>query len=218
MKLSKLVFECVRDSITLPNSINYISFINGAYDNNKDYVNQISGVFGALNLALSRLFDSNKTLYSTKEVNVNGNQFEFNDGDVVNVVQLEQKSFKRLEFRNLNQGKLIHILDSNAPSNVVVEYKPKIPHFDIEDMKSITLDEENKYIVKDNNIELEEFGISDNMCPYIKEFVKAQLTEFIDPNISNNHNNRAEQYFQGIRQASTSFYQSKVAVKEKIWL
>ena len=61
MKLSQLVYECVVNSINIPNTdVNYYSFLNGDLKNNKDYVNQITSVFSALNLSLSRLLNSNK--------------------------------------------------------------------------------------------------------------------------------------------------------------
>jgi len=212
MKLSKLVFECVRDSIQLSNpNMSYISFVNGDYDNSKDYIRQISSVFGYLNLAISRLYDNDKIPYATKKVEVKNDWFTFEDGEVINVVKLEKSSYTTYDFRTLNFGKEIVIFSKeNLPSELLVEYRKKIPHFDIDDMKTITLDETNQYIVEDTNIEMEDYGITDFMCAYLKEFVSAQLTEYLDPTMSNNHNNRAEQYFQSIKQASTSFYQSKV--------
>lgn len=221
MKLSKLVFECVRDSITLPNvNMNYVSFVNGDYDNTKDYINQISGVFGALNLALSRLYDNNKTLFQVKDVEIENNEFLFNDGEIVNIVLIKNSNYKHYEFRSLKKGKdrYVHILGNDIPKVLTVEYKPAIPHFDKENMTRISLDQDNETIVVDNNIELEDYGITDAMCSYLKEFVEAQLTEYIDPVMSNNHNNRAEQYFQTIKQATTSFYQPRICNKEKFWL
>lgn len=215
MKLSKLVYECVRDSISLPNpNFNYVSFVNGDYNDNKDYIRQISGVFGALNLALSRLYDNNKIPYSTINVKVKDNGFSFTLGEVINVVKIYRTNYKRYEFRTLNQGRDIVLFSKDdIPEELTVEYRPFIKHFDMEDISKIDLNKDNLIIIEDNNIELEDYGIKDNMCSYIKEFVGAQLTEFIDPTISNNHNNRAEQYFQTLKQASTSFYQANVKVR-----
>lgn len=215
MKLSKLVYECVRDSVQLPNTnVNYVSFVNGDYDTSKDYIRQIANVFGALNLAISRLWDNNKISYSTKEVDVIDNGFDFLEGEVINVVEIYKDSFKRYEFRSMDFGKkIILFTDDEMPKKVIVEYRKTIPHFDMEDIKQVELDEDNKLIVVDENIELEDYGITNNMCSYLKEFVAAQLTEYIDPTMSNNHNNRAEQYFNSLKQASTSFYQRNIKVK-----
>lgn len=212
MKLSKLVYECVRDSVQLSNNnFTYVSFVNGDFDTSQDYKRQIANVFGCMNLAISRLYDYDKIQYSTKEVEVSNNQFDFEDGEVKNVVEVYPYGFKRFDFRTINQGKTIIVFsEKELPSTLLVEYRGNIPHFESEDIKHIELDDDNKLIVVDDNIPLEDYGITDNMCSYIKEFVAAQLTEYIDPTMSNNHNNRAEQYLDSLKNASTSFYQSNI--------
>lgn len=211
MKLSELVFECVKDSISLPNTyFNYHSFLDGSYDNNKDYMNQIAGVFNALNLALSRLYDEDKIPYFTTKVALEGNEITFEDGEIINIVKIQNDGYKRFEFRSLNENKYLVIGDNVANQTVYIEYKKPLPHFTEKDLKTTVLDEDNELNVIDSNIELSSYGISNNMCSYIKEFVKGQLMEIYDPTLSNLHNNRAEQYFQAIKQASTSFYQSRV--------
>lgn len=209
MKLSRLVFECVKDSINIPNrDFNEYSFLNGDFNSDKDYVNQISGVFDALNLALSRLYNSNKIPLFTKIIKVESNPLEFSDGEVINIAYLSGRSFQRIEFRTLNN--MIQILDNYFPSKIIIEYKKKIPHFTESDIKSVKLNDENNLIIEDDNIELEDFGITNVMCSYIKSFVKGQLLEYIAPDLANLHNNRAEQYFQDLKQIGTNFYQNKV--------
>lgn len=209
MKLSRLLFECVKDSINIPNTnFNEYSFLNGDFDNNKDYVNQISGALGAINLALSRLQDSNKIPYSTEEILAENNIIDFDKGEIINIVKLYKNSYKRYSFRTLQNGTQYIIFSLDTPQNLLVEYKPTIPHFVGTDIKKVEI---NGNKVVDENIELKDYGISDVMCNYIKEFVRGQLLEYIAPDLANLHNNRAEQYFQDIKQTSTNFYQSNVS-------
>lgn len=211
MKLSRLIFECVKDSINIPNfNFDEFSFLAGDFNTSKDYSSQISGVFDSVNLALARLYDSNKISYATEEMTIESNNFKFDKGEIVNIVVPYKSSYRRLEFRTLEFGTRIKIFETKMPLNILVEFKKRIPHFTEIDLKSIVLDEENKIIVQDNNIELLEYGITDYMCAYIKSFVKGQLMEYLAPDLANMHNNRAEQYFQNIQKASTAFTQNQV--------
>lgn len=209
MKLSRLVFECVKDSINLPNTnINEYGFLNGDFNYNKDYVNQISGVFGAINLALSRLQNSDKIPYSTEMVEQNNNIITFDKGEIINVVKLYRDTFKRYAFRTLQNGsKYLVFSDTELPKELMVEYRPTIPHFTHDDLKPVY---EVDGDIIDNNIDLKDYGINDVMCNYIKEFVKGVLLEYMAPDLANLHTNRAEQYLQVMKQASTSFYQNNV--------
>ena len=107
MKLSQLVYECVVNSINIPNTdVNYYSFLNGDLKNNKDYVNQITSVFSALNLSLSRLLNSNKIPYKTEYVEISPttkNSIYFDKGKVINIVKLlPNGDYERFRFRTLN--------------------------------------------------------------------------------------------------------------------
>lgn len=212
MKLSELIYECVKDSILIANSnISYDSFINDAFSSKKDYALQYAGVFGAVNLAIARLQTYDKIPYSTKEVKVNSNSFDFTDGVIVNIVEFIGSSYIRHDFRNTNKGKGIVLLAVPKPRKLLIEYRDRIPRFSESDIKAVELDANNELIVVDANIDLdEEYGISDIMCDYIKEFTKAQLYETIAPDIANNHNNRAEQYFQSLSRATTAFHAIKI--------
>ena len=213
MKLSLLVFECVKDSINLSDpNFNYYSFLAGDYKNSKDYIGQITGVFNAINLAFSRLYDNNKIAYFTKiiELNPNDKMFSFKDGTIVNIAKLTKQGYIRLPFRTMDNGQTYYLMDSLIPEKILVEYKPKIPHFTEGDIREVRLDEENKIVIDDPNIELDNYGITNPMISYIKEFVRGQLLEYIAPDLSNLHNNRAEQYFQDLEDATTAFFQNKV--------
>ena len=212
MKLSELIYECVKDSITIANSsISYEGFINESFSTTKDYALQYAGVFSAVNLAVARLQTYDKIPYATEAKTITSNIFDFDLGTVVNVVELIAGQYTRLEFRNINQGKGVMLLEVSRKREIIVEYKVRIPRFSEKDIKKIELDPNNELVVVDTNIDLEtEYGITDVMCDYIKAFTKGQLLETIAPDIANNHNNRAEQYFQSLNRATTSFNANKV--------
>lgn len=214
MKLSYLVYECVKDSINMSDTnFNYYSFLAGDYTNNKDYISQITGVFNALNLAFARLYDNNKIAYETELEELEDSVFAFDKGTIVNIARITQNGYDRLPFRTLNKGQAYYILGlgkNSCPLRVIVEYKPKIPHFTEKDIMECTLDHENHLVLEDKNLELDDYGITSPMISYIKEFVRGQLLEYIAPDLSNMHNNRAEQYFQDLENATTAFVQHKV--------
>lgn len=215
MKISRLLFECVKDSINIPNTnFNEYSFLNGDFNNSKDYVNQISGALSAINLALSRLQDSNKIPYSTKVVNPTAKVINFEDGDIINIVQVYSDTYKRIPFRTMTNGKDYMLLCNDLPNSLLIEYRATIPHFTEEHIMGITIDEESNTVI-DKNLDLRYYGVSDIMCDYVKEFVKGQLNEFIAPDLANLHNNRAEQYFQNLKSYTTSFTQTNVSNKHR---
>lgn len=219
MKLSELVYEIVRDSISLPNTnFNYASFINGEYSDKKDYRFQIAGVFNALNLGLSRLYSYDKIPYSMLVVNhKNSTPLPFDKalGEVISVARLSNNGFERLKFRILNIGNKqeIHIF-KNGDFKVYVEYKKSIPQFSQDDIKKMELDIENELRPIDTNIDLlSEYNITNEMCNYLKEFAKSIILENIAPELANNHNIRAEQYLNGIADNYSQFLQTGINIE-----
>ena len=205
MKLSQLVYECIKSSSNLQtNNFTYEAFMDSTYSDKLDFSYQFANVFSALNLALSRLADSNKIPFKVDtDIEVKNKYVEFNKGKVFNIVILKNGDYERIGFRTLEQNKK-YLLETNLNvSKVAVEYLPTLPHiFNWEDMKE-----------KDADLE-DTWGINDLMCSYIIEFVKGQIMEIYSPEIANLHNNRAEQYFADIKRAQTSFYQKKI---KNVW-
>ena len=219
MRLSELVFECVKDSITLPNpSISCTQLINDMVEASpigKDWELQASGVFSALNLGLSRLRDENKIPYSIKEVELKDGTGNLSDGDIINVVRfLSDGSYESLRFNTLGLGGDFRIVTpfNEKIEKVTVEYKKTLPHLSTYILVEIKDGED------DANIDLKGgYGITDNMCDYLKEFVKGQLMEYVSPELANMHNNRAEQYFNAISNASSSLSQSNIMNVQQRW-
>lgn len=133
MKLSELVYEIVRDSISLPNNnFGYASFVNGDYSDKKDYRLQIAQVFNALNLGLSRLYSYDKIPYFIEETQYNNEPiiFEKSKGEIKNVVRLSSNKFEKIRFKILNvaNSQKIILLGCNN-SKIYIEYKKLIPQF-----------------------------------------------------------------------------------------
>lgn len=209
MRISELIYECVRDSIQLSNNgdFNYFSFLKGSYNDVKDYKMQISNVLGSTNLALARLSDCNKIPFSTEEIEVDSDEFVFKKGSVINILY----NGENVAFRHLDKGQLIKLqMAVREPKKILVEYKPYIKH----------IKEDDIYVIDDNDIQYNEndfdlfetYGINDTHCAYIKEFVKGQLYEVLDPELANMHNNRAEQYFSLLNVETTANYQKKIKI------
>lgn len=108
---------------------------------------------------------------------------------------------------------------------IVLEYKKDIPflsnshdfseegyYYEYEEEYSQELEKMVPMEVAD--VELKDFGITDAMCNYIIEYVRAYLLEPIDPHLSNMHLNRAEQYFNNISYYDSAFAQQKI---EKVY-
>lgn len=212
MKLSELVFECVKDSISLPNSnIGYASFLSGEITDKKDYQLQISNVFSALNLGFSRLYTYDKIPYFVVPQKISNCSFDFpkNKGEIVNIAQYCNYGFEKLNFKILNIDKNQHVVVFNTSNNTVfVEYKKMIPQFNNDDL--VPLVNSGTEII-DNNIDLlEEYNISNEMCNYLKEFVKGYIMEIYAPDLAARHNSLAEQYFNGIEETYTAFIQTRI--------
>lgn len=209
MKLSQLVYECVKDSITMRGSMSYESFINDIFfpQDSKDYSLQYAVVFDAINKAIARLQSYNKIPYKLMFLSTT-KQFVFPFGKPLIIVDAINKN--RIDFYELGNKEIL-LTTANENNNIWVEYKVVVPHFSEKDIKKIELDEDNELLSVDTNIDLEQtYGITDEMANYIKEFVKGQTLETIAPDIANNHNNRAEQYFGSLENARSQFPQRKI--------
>lgn len=219
--LSRLVYESVRDSIQIPNgSFMYTDFVNaiaGGTAPSAEWSFQTDAVWSALNLGLSRLYDNEKTPFFTQIVTVRDNEFDFGDGEIVNIVKLgPNHTYENLEWRSLginsSDGKeRIEILNEEIEYwDVVVEYRKPFPHFDESDLSEVTKDDQTQEII-DNNIDLSlEYGLTARAFDYLKEFIKGQVTEVMDASVANMHNNRAEQYFNDLKTYNAAFNQMTV--------
>lgn len=225
MRLAELAYECVKDSINFASSISFDSFIQGDFDEDRDYETQISGVFSCMNLAFSRLAAGTKIPLKLEECDVSKNGLiEFSKGRVVNCVDTIYGGYVRIPFRTTGDADSI-ALQGPIPRNrkAWVEYEPRVRHFTMDDIRVERLDEDDEAVFAEQTAEknvdlLQEYGIDEVMCDYVKEFVKGTLMEYISPDLARWHLNLAEQYMRELRTKTTAYYQPNVRQTQGGWL
>lgn len=199
MLLTRLVFECVKDSINSPeHSLSYTDFMKSMTQGDyigKQWSMQATGVMRAINLAMARLMTYEKIPFSTEEVEFQGGECAFSKGKVVNVFVDGVSNYVPLRFTNRDRNTKIKVFGFEGKA--VVEYRKDIPHLTTESL------------AEDFDLK-EEYGITDQMCEFIMEFVKAQLVENFSPELANNHATKAEQYFDSLEVYSTAHYQFEI--------
>ena len=208
MKLSNLVFECVKNVKYLDDqNFTYNSFLSGEYDTVDDYSNSINNVFTPLNTAIHRLSDRNKIGSKVESVNFPNNEnildissFKNDVKRIVNVFTLNNGQYNRCNFRELGKDKL-YLSNVTGNKTIYVEYLQDIPHFKKEDFYF------SEGTQKD--VDLRDYGIDETMCSYIIEFVKGYLFEQISPELANAHRIYAEQYFNDLEER-TPFNQTNI--------
>ena len=209
MKLGSLVYEIVRDAIEFPSGFNKEGFIRGDYDNDRDFSSQISFAFNYVNLAFTRLVTSKKTLLKiTKKISDETGYIEFKDGEITAIVTNMSREYERVNFHDFNEGVAIEKEYIGKP--IYIEYRPAIPHFDLESIRDQALDEDNEETIVEVEIDLEQYGITDEMCAYVKEYAKGGLMEYLSPELSSRHVQMAESYFSALKTRYTAYPQRKV--------
>ena len=209
MKLASLAYEIARDSIEFPSGFNKEGFVRGDYDHDRDFSSQISFAFNYINLAFARLVTGKKTLLKVvPKISDDQGYIEFKDGEVIAVVSGLGRDYERVNFLTYGDG--IAVEKPYVQKVVYVEYRPAIPHFDIESIRDQALDEDNEEIIVEVEIELEQYGITDEMCNYVKEYAKGGLMEYLSPDLSQKHTQMAENYFAALKTRYTDFPQRKI--------
>ena len=209
MELASLAYEIARDSIEFPSGFNKEGFVRGDYDHDRDFNSQISFAFNYINLAFARLVTGKKTLLKVvPKISDDQGYIEFNDGEVIAVVSGLGRDYERVNFLTYGDG--IAVEKAYVQKVVYVEYRPAIPHFDIESIRDQALDEDNEEIIVEVEIELEQYGITDEMCNYVKEYAKGGLMEYLSPDLSQKHTQMAENYFAALKTRYTDFPQRKI--------
>ena len=212
MKLSKLVYQCVKNVIYFDDtSFSYEAFVHGDFDNNVDYANNINNVFAPINEAIARLSDLERIPYRVEECTIVEDIIKLNECDypvkeVISVAQGSYRGFVKLIHRPFGLGN-IYVYDYNPYARTFIEYKEDIPMFN-STYYSYTNSDYLSFDEKDT--ELRDYGISDSMCNYIIEYVMGRLYEATSAEIANMHITRAEQYFSGIKSVTSAFVQKVV--------
>ena len=209
MKLASLAYEIARDSIEFPSGFNKEGFVRGDYDNDRDFSSQISFAFNYINLAFTRLVTGKKTLLKiVPKISNDQGYIEFKEGEVISVVSGLGRDYERVNFLTYGDG--IAVEKPYVQKVVYIEYRSAIPHFDIESIRDQALDEDNEEIIVEVEVDLEQYGITNEMCAYVKEYAKGGLMEYLSPDLSQKHTQMAENYFAALKTRYTDFPQRKI--------
>ena len=213
MKLSELVFHCVKNVIYRDDtSFYYENFLEGNFNDDVDYAANIFNAFAPINEAIARLSDLERIPYRVEECNIVDNIIDLNKckypvKEVVGVAENSWQGLQVVEHRPFGLGK-VYIPNYNNYAETFIEYKEDIPYFSNLDY---SYTKNSNYELKEiTDVNLRDYGISDSMCNYIIEYVMGRLYEPISAEIANMHISRSEQYFNGIRHASSAFVQKQV--------
>ncbi len=209
MKLATLAYEVVRDAIEFPSGFNKDGFVRGDYDEDRDFSSQISFAFNYINLAITRLVTLKKTILKVTKKAADGTGYiEFGDGEITAVFSDMSRDYKKVHFREFSDG--IAVERDYVSKVVCIEYRPNVPHFSLEDIRESVLDEDNQPVYQEVEIELKNYGITDDMCSYIKEYAKGGLMEYLSPDLSQKHMQMAESYFASLKTRYTDYPQREV--------
>ena len=204
MLLSKLVYLCIKNAIYDDDeSFTYEQFLEGRFDEDPKFSNQINNVFSPLNEAISRLSDLDKIPHIIDSVATENNFVSFSSlsrefKEILNVA-FEDKlgRLKASPYMKINGGIQLRCPFPYTVSKILVEYKEEIPFLD-----------KTHY-----DDELSDYGLNTTMCNYIIEYVaQGFLGRIADESLANMHRAYAEQYFANIPSAKNELMQSKVAV------
>lgn len=217
MNLSELVYQCVKNVKYLEDDgFTRETFLNGDYDNDTDYANSINNVFTPLNEAVQRLSDLNKIRFVVRESTLGDNGevslasfFEENEendiGVIKNVAIYENNNYHTLDYRLINE-KLKVISNVKKGTQIYIEYAREIKTFTRSDVSYSVEEGEQKDIDLSN-----QYGITNNMCQYIIEYVKGKLSMIIDPSIAITNVNTAESYFNNLPTYYSQLFQKSVS-------
>lgn len=209
MKLANLAYEIIRDAIEFQSGFNKEGFIRGDFDEDRNFSLQISFAFNYINLAIARLITNRKTLLKVVQKSADSaGYFDFDKGEVTAVVSDLSPKYNRVFFRPFSDG--IAVEGGYASKSVYVEYRPFVPNFSIDSIRHQTLDEDNRVTYEELVVKLDDYGITDEMCAYIKEYAKGGLIEYISPELSQKHTQMAENYFAGLKTRYTNFPQRQI--------
>lgn len=204
MKLANLVYEIVKDAIEFPSGFNFDGFIRGDYDEDRDFSSQISFAFNYVNLAFARLYTGQKNILKiTKKISNENGYIEMKEGEVLAVVDGLKPDYEKVSYHLFMDG--IAVEKDYVGKVVYIEYRPLIPHFDMESIREQTWDEDNEVTYKVIDVDLEQYGINEEMCAYVKEYCKGGLLEYLSPDLSNRHVQMAEAYFSNLKTRITEY-------------
>jgi hypothetical protein len=220
MLLDKLVYLAIRSVYKLDDdSFTLKSLLSKDAVANSDYSMQVSNVFIPLNEAIQRLSNLDKIPWKVEDVgtvaldvaSIKLSKLSNKYDRIVSVYQLLNNRYvETISWKVLGDSILL-FGDWDPSLDVYVQYRQQIPNFSDSDLVELADDG------TDSNIDLNDvYGISENMCAYIIEYVTGSLLEQDSPSLANLHLSRAEQYFANLDSMNTEVIQSKVEAVHRI--
>lgn len=219
MKLSRLVYECVKNAIYYDDaSFTYEQFLMGRYDGDPDYATNIQNVFSPINEAIMRLGDLERIPYRVDDVVATDGFFPKSTlnkpcRSIVGIATMKNGEIHPLQFREIGDKVYVQGICDGA---LLCEYKEDIEPFGT---YSYTYD----YVPNElggyslygtpSDVELKDHNISDAMCSAIMEYAKGSLNEQVAAELANMHTTRGEQYFANIEPAKSALRQGTVRAK-----
>lgn len=227
MLLSELVYLAVKKAIYYDDSsFTYDSFIQGKFDGDPDYAQSINNVFSPLNTAISELSDLERIPYIVEKVNLQNNAFSLSS------LSKKVKEIVAIAYIDKDTGEIVPVpyvrfvdamrINKFVNGDVYVEYKEAIPYLGIGENKyeyrySPELnDDGTRELITSKDIDMNTFGIDDNMCVKITEYIKGELSEGTMSELGNMHVTRAMQFFADINITKSQLRQTVVQKQYRI--
>lgn len=226
MRLAQLAYRVIRNNMqNPPEGLSFNAFVSGYHDQDPDYVSQISFAFEYIDRALQRLVTEKKTKPMVFKAAPNHIAFvPFDKGEVTAVVLPKRDGYESLNWHEAEGGIVVSPLvyakgedGKRTPALVCIEYRAAIPLFELEDIREEALDADGYPITKEREIDLEDYGVTDEMCAYVIEYAEAMLMENVSPDLSAKHLNYAETYFARLKTRYSGYPQTHVSKIGGIW-
>lgn len=236
LKLSRLVYEVIIDSIVLPynsefyGASGYQAFLQKQdyFTTNSDFAMQYRKAFPAINIAVARLQQYNKLPYFYKKLNVYKEDGEcyanLEDVDYQSIANVFRKTgnggWENYAFNIQEEKIIIHGAvpfdakddDGTACGRVEIEYKKRIPIFSADDIVVDTIDGDDGSIeYRDNNIDLREYGFTELEFQFVKLYAESDIIAELDPTTGFNKKSIAENYYSDLVTHKPTYTQRKIA-------
>jgi hypothetical protein len=182
MLLSELVFQSIKRTLgNIETDFTYESFMAGDFDSDYRVLEAKNNIFLYINEAIARLADLNKIQHIVyRLISIDGVILLPNDIKQIHAVQ--DYYGNQYQFIKIEKNELF--IDVVGKERMLVE---------------ITQD---LYLVPDEEVELQDCGISNQMCSYIIEYVLGKSLEETSPSEANVHISSAESYFTNLPSAT----------------